>query len=183
MVFSSIRKLQESINRIGLGGATLRLAAPRMLSLPAPDTDENNVHEKFLLVVDEPDIVAVARDLFVSGFYAQAVEAAYKVLDSSVREASNVDLTGTKLMEKVFSPNAPIIFLNRLSDQNERNEQSGYQRLFAGSMLGIRNPCAHAHDWIDEPETALETIVLCQHLMKKLRSAVQIASSLQPTSI
>lgn len=49
----------------------------------------------------------------------------------------------------------------------------GYHRLFSGAMLGIRNPTGHEFSWINEPEEALECIVLAQHLLKKAKTAVQ----------
>lgn len=79
-------------------------------------------------------------------------------------------------MEKVFSPNSPVIPLNELSNRSEKDEQSRYQRLFAGSMLGIRNPCTHELSWFSDPKMALEAIVICQHLLKKLKSATRTSN-------
>lgn len=170
-MFESIRKLQETINRIGLGGATLSLPAPRMLSLPSPESSENKPHELFMLFITDKEILEVSRDLFVSGFYTESVENAFKLLDERIQSLSKQELSGNKLMERVFSPQSPIIPLNTLKSTSEKNEQAGYQRLFAGSMLGIRNPCAHTNNWIDDPKIALEVIVLCQHLLVKAKAA------------
>ena len=41
--------------------------------------------------------------------------------------------------------------------------------IFAGVMAGIRNPRAHEHELEDEPEVALELIILANHLMRKLQ--------------
>ena len=46
--------------------------------------------------------------------------------------------------------------------------------IFAGSMTGIRNPRAHEHDLVDEPEVALELLALANHLMRKLDAATKI---------
>ncbi|NWG54143.1 MAG: TIGR02391 family protein [Hydrogenophilaceae bacterium] len=174
-MFDAIRKFQEAVYRIGLGAAVLQLPAPRMLALPGPSSGQNTVHENFLVVVEDAEVLAVSRDLFVSGFYSEAVEAAFKMLDEEVRRVSNEGLSGTRLMEKAFSPNGPIIPLNAQETQSEQDEQAGYHRLFAGSMLGIRNPCAHENGWIEDPQIALETIVLCQHLMRKLKASTKYA--------
>jgi uncharacterized protein (TIGR02391 family) len=172
-MFDAIRKFQEAVHRVGLGGTFLQLSVPRMLALPGPGSAQNTIHENFVVVIDDPDVLGVSRDLFVSGFYSQAVEAAFKMLDEEVRRVSNEGLSGTKLMEKVFSPNGPIIPLNGQKSQSEQDEQAGYHRLFAGSMLGIRNPCAHENGWIDDPQAALETIVLCQHLLRKMKASTK----------
>ena len=55
-----------------------------------------------------------------------------------------------------------------------KDEQRGYMDIFAGSMTGIRNPRAHEHDLADEPEVALELLVLANHLMRKLDAATRI---------
>jgi len=74
-------------------------------------------------------------------------------------------------MEWAFSPNGTTLKLNGLTSESEKNVQAGYQRIFAGSMLGIRNPTAHENGWITDAEEALETIVLAQHLLRKARAA------------
>lgn len=171
-MFEAVRRLQETINRVGLGGATLSLPAPRMLSLPSPESSENKPHEIFVLTVTDKDILEVSRDLFVSGFYSEAVENAYKLLDERIQKLSKLDLSGTPLMERVFSPSDPILPLSELTTESQKSEQKGYHRLFAGSMLGIRNPCAHTNNWIDDPKIALEVIIFCQHLLAKANAAV-----------
>ena len=46
-------------------------------------------------------------------------------------------------------------------------------KIFAGSMTGIRNPRAHQHDLMDDPEVALELLGLANHLMRKLDAATK----------
>lgn len=181
-MFERITRLQEAIHRVGLGASLLRLPAPRLLALPGPERADNEAHEEFTLVIDHDEIIEVCRDLFVSGFYQESVESAFKHLDEKVQLACSDelkargkdDLSGNKLMELVFSPSEPIIPINRLSNRSEKDEQQGYHRLFSGSVLGIRNPCAHSLKWIDDPKHALEVLVLCQHLLKKLDLAISL---------
>jgi len=59
------------------------------------------------------------------------------------------ELDGFKLMMKAFNPDSPIIKLTHLSTQSEKDIQQGYMHIFAGSMMGIRNPKAHANFAID----------------------------------
>ena len=40
--------------------------------------------------------------------------------------------------------------------------------IFAGVMGGIRNPRAHEHEIVDDPEAALEMLIIANHLMRKL---------------
>ena len=74
-------------------------------------------------------------------------------------------------MRKAFSAQSPIIQLNKLKSESEKNEQRGYMDIYAGVMSGIRNPRAHEHKLQDKPEEALELLVLANHLMRRLEAA------------
>ena len=115
-----------------------------------------------------------SRALFADGHYARAVEEAFKCLNNAVKEKSgDTARDGAPLMRTVFSPNAPILKLNTLQSQSDRDEQQGYMDIFAGSMTGIRNPRAHEHSLVDAAEVALELLVLANHLMRKLNQSVE----------
>lgn len=170
-MFDRFRELQRSINRIGLGGTLRALPSPRMLAIEDASDRGNSIHDNFLEVVTDEDILAVSRDLFVSGFYSEAAGEAYKFVDNFVKAKTSSAKSGSALMEWAFSPNNPTMKLNSLTTDSELNAQAGYQRIFAGSMLGIRNPTAHENGWISDAEEALETIVLAQHLLRKAKLA------------
>ena len=74
-------------------------------------------------------------------------------------------------MELVFSPNSPALSWTERKTASEQDEQKGYQRLYAGAMLGIRNPVTHEFNWVDDPDLALELLVFAQHLLKKAKFA------------
>ncbi len=170
-LLESIRGLQEYIFEVGLARSVLALPAPRMLALPSPSEDGGGSNA-FAITVTEPEIEAVSRDLFAFGHYSQAVQEAYKAVDKFVGEKSGEPLlTGTQLMEKVFSPTSPVLAWTLRTSQSEQDEQRGYQRLYAGAMLGIRNPVTHEFDWVEDQEVALELLVFAQHLLRKAKSA------------
>ena len=57
-----------------------------------------------------PEIERAIAKLFRDGHYANAVEDACKVLDGMVKiRSGRVDLSGTELMQAVFSPKSPIL--------------------------------------------------------------------------
>ena len=173
-----IKQFQTAIFESGLARSVLALSAPRMMALPAPTSDDVSEDIIFANFITEPEIVDVARDLFVSGFYNQAVAEAAKALDKYVQmRAEREDQSGTKLMDLVFSPTNPILSWSQRQSITEKDEQGGYHRLFSGSMLGIRNPTTHEHDWIDSPESALECVVLIQHLLRKAKSAYRTSAT------
>jgi len=94
-----------------------------------------------------PGVTQVAKPRFDASQFADAVEAALKHVNAKVKEIvlrkTGQELDGAKLMRTAFSPNQPIIVLEDLRSQSGRDVQQGYMDIFAGSMIGIRNPKAH----------------------------------------
>lgn len=115
-----------------------------------------------------PEIERATEKLFTDGHYANAVEDACKALDRLVKMRSKrFDLSGTDLMQHVFSLKAPVLAFNSLESETDRSEQQGMMFLYAGAMLALRNP--RAHDLIEDgPETALEYIGFLNLLAKAL---------------
>ncbi len=116
-------------------------------------------------------IAGVCSDLYRDGHYRQAVLDASIALVNYVREKSRRhDLDGSGLMSTVFSPHNPVVALNDLSSQSERDEQEGFMHLFMGAVLALRNPRAHAV-FDDSPEMALDYIAFLSMLAKRLDGA------------
>lgn len=116
------------------------------------------------------EIERAAGRLYRDGHYANAIEAGVKALNGVVRLRSGIEEDGSKLMERVFSPNNPVLKFNDLRDQSDRDEQRGYMMLFSDAVAGLRNPRAHKFVQ-DEPERALEFIAFVSLLAKLLDSA------------
>lgn len=167
-----IRDFQKFLYSSGLAQSTLALPAPSLLSLPNPTSTDIELDLIFDRFVAEPEIVEVSRDLFDSGHYNLAVFEAFKALDHFIQsKVMEFNISGTQLMDQVFSPTSPKLHWSERKSRTEKDEQLGYHRLFSGAMLGIRNPTGHEFAWIDEPEQALECIVLAQHLVRKAKVA------------
>jgi uncharacterized protein (TIGR02391 family) len=62
------------------------------------------------------------------------------IVKRKVKDTTGQDTHGNRLMERAFSATSPVIELDDLSSKSGRNIQSGYQRLFSGAMIGVRNP-------------------------------------------
>ena len=130
--------------------------------------------ERFAELVADSRIQQVSGPLFRDGHYARSVEEAFKLLNNAVKDKSGIaNQDGAGLMRSAFSANSPVLRLNAFVSQSDRDEQLGYMDIFAGSMTGIRNPRAHDHQLADEPEVALELLVLANHLMRKLDAATK----------
>jgi len=125
-----------------------------------------------------PLVKNVAKRKFLDGHYADAVESAFKEINNIVKsqipqrqlQSGGRELDGARLMRTAFSPNNPVIRLSSLNNESERNIQEGYMEIFAGAMIGIRNPKAHANLTIDA-KRAMHLIMLSSLLVYKLEEA------------
>jgi uncharacterized protein (TIGR02391 family) len=171
-MIESIRRLQKAIVEAGLARGVLALPAPKTLLIEDHTSSDTSGTTVFAQTVVEPEIVDVTRDLFASGFYNLAVAEAFKAVDNFVRDKTKLhSQSGSGLMENVFSPTKPKLIWSERVSTSEKNEQLGYHRLFAGAMLGIRNPTTHEFDWVDDSEVALELLIFAQHLMRKAKAS------------
>jgi len=129
-----------------------------------------------------PIVKKSSKKLFRDGHYASAIFETYKALNNYVKKRSKQEtLDGKSLMTKAFGfkydpgtdqiQRRPLLQLNELRNQSDRNEQEGFMHLFMGSMLGIRNP--KAHDLIEQkdPFRTLEYLSFASLLAKRLDEA------------
>jgi uncharacterized protein (TIGR02391 family) len=132
---------------------------------------ERNVPQNDFWSEIHPKIVSIAKSRFESAHYADAAESALKEVNSYVKDIfkrkTGKDSDGADLMFKAFSPNNPIIVLRDLSSESGKNIQQGYMQIFAGAMIGIRNPKAHDNINITE-NRAKHFIYLASLLMYKV---------------
>ena len=97
------------------------------------------------------------------GDLADAVFAAFKVVEEAVREAGGFGPTdiGTKLMRAAFGPNGP------LTDQSQpRSEQEALEHLLGGAIGSYKNPHSHRTVTIADPTEAQEMVLLASHLLR-----------------
>lgn len=118
-----------------------------------------------------PKITSVAKRRFETAHYADAVLSAFREVNSCVKKIvmnkTANELDGASLMHTAFSPTNPIIVLDDLSKDSGKNIQKGYMEIFAGAMIGIRNPKAHENTDIEEIP-AKHRIYLASLLMNKI---------------
>ena len=158
--------IQRAVDQIGAG---------RPQHSPPPGESElARAIARFDESVTNHSLRLASRELFVDGYFARAVEEAFKCLTNEVKDKAGLpSQDGTSMMRNAFSANSPILKLNSLTTSSEKDEQRGYMDLFAGAVMGIRNPRAHDHQLKDEPDVALEMIVLANHLMRKLEGSTK----------
>jgi len=129
---------------------------------------ENKFTQIFDSLKLHSEVVKVSRKLFIDGHYAQAILEAFKRLNNYVKAKAKINDDGKSLMLKAFSRNSPVLKLNALSNQTDFDEQEGYMHIFAGTMLGIRNPKAHDNIVQKDPYKTLEFLSLASLLFKKV---------------
>lgn len=124
----------------------------------------------FEQLIDHPRIRKVSRSHWRNKQYRSAILDAQIELESMVKEKANYpkdnqgkELSGTKLMHKVFDVKKPTLKWSDLKTRVLQDELEGYKLIFAGSVLGIRNPNAHL---VSEqaPWRSLQILVFTCHL-------------------
>jgi len=114
-----------------------------------------------------PKVVESSRKLFKDGHYRDAIYRAFVEVNNFVKRKANSQLDGKRLMSTVFSLDNPVIKLNSLQTQSDRDEQEGFMFLFMGAMEGIRNPKAHENILQYDLYRTLEYLGLASLLMKR----------------
>jgi uncharacterized protein (TIGR02391 family) len=141
------------------------------LGLVKLEKEKQTASDIYSLVITDELLKDTTQQLFYDGHYALAVEEAFKCLNNFVKSKSGIAADGADLMRNTFTPKNPTLVLNALNTDSQRDQQLGYMDIFAGSMTGIRNPRAHEHKYLDEPQVALEMLALANHLMRMARNA------------
>lgn len=121
--------------------------------------EERNVH---------PELDKIARKLFDDGHYSNATFEAFKFVDKRVQYLSKSKKSGYQLMMQAFSDSSPLIKLTELSSTSEVDEQKGYQFIFSGAVMAIRNPRGHEVLMHETPDQCLDHISLASLLLRRL---------------
>jgi uncharacterized protein (TIGR02391 family) len=124
--------------------------------------EERNIHET---------LPSKVKELFDDGHYAQATFEAFKFVDKTIQRLSATTETGVSLMMTALNNVSPRVQLTPCVTESEKNEQKGYQFLFAGSMLAIRNPRGHEYEIEDSPDICLDHLSLASVLLRRLEQS------------
>src|SRR3569833_2021016 len=108
-ILEGVKRFKEFLLEAGAAQSTLLLPSPRMLSLTGPE-EQVDPQRLFTILVVEAEIVSVSRDLFASGHFSIAIQEACKALEKYMQGRTGNGASGTTLMDKLFSQNAPMLF-------------------------------------------------------------------------
>lgn len=146
--------------RLVRSAPTLSEAAQERDSTSHP-FDVRNIH---------PDLPKRARSLYDDGYYSEAVFEAFKFVEQEVKRLGGKG-TGFALMMQAFDENKPVLAVNPLSTDTEKDEQRGYKHLFAGAQAALRNPRGHGTDLVDTPDACLDCLAVASVLIRRLDEA------------
>jgi len=96
----------------------------------------------FNITIDD-DLYNKYYNEYDSGNYTGAIKTSVLYLTDCIRERTNLDLDGDKLILQSFSVSSPLIRLNDLKTETEKNEQIGTMMMLQGIYKAIRNPRNH----------------------------------------
>lgn len=111
------------------------------------------------------------KNLFDDGHYSQATFEAFKYLDKEVARIAKLGQTGYKLMMSAFQDQSPAIVLSDITTESGKDEQKGYQFIFSGSVMAVRNPRGHEYRIRDSIDECLDHLSLVSLLLRRIEKA------------
>lgn len=118
-----------------------------------------------------PMLPGLVKNMFDDGYYSQSTFEACKYLDKEVARLSKSTESGYKLMMKAFQEASPLVTLNTLMTDSEKDEQGGYKFIFSGTVMAIRNPRGHEYKIKDSIDECLDHLALISLLLRRLEKA------------
>ena len=116
------------------------------------------------------------KELLAENYFHGVLEAA-KSLSSRARELSGIDKDGTALFDTVFSTKTPVLQLNDLSTESQRNQQNGLREMLNGITHYVRNVNAHEPriKWIVDEQEAIHILETISFLHRMLDNCTTIS--------
>ena len=147
-----------------------RAAAVDEVAAESKNKDTRDSAAEFDRRVVDPDLRSATRTRFLTKHYADAVESGVKALCECIRSRTERTEDGDRLMSLAFSPNDPLLRINRGRSKSDESEQRGHMFLCQGVVGAWRNPRAHA--LIDDsPARALMMLETLNDLIDTTKAA------------
>ena len=109
--------------------------------------------------------------LLIEILFSDAVVTSLKEINAIVKKkvlsTTGKEQDGPSLMRTAFKLDNPVIKLNSMSTQSEKDEQQGYCDLFTGAMEALRNPMSRDNIEISK-EDAIRKLLFVSMLMYKI---------------
>ena len=95
-----------------------------------------------------------------------------------IRQKTNSQEDGDKLIGKVFSLNNPKLILSEIETDSGKSDQKGFMQIFQGAYQGIRNPKAHSLDNDLTPTKAAQYLVFASLLARRVDEAIIVEENI-----
>jgi len=124
------------------------------------------------------DVLKFCRAELIRSNYFHAVLEATKSVADKIRVRTGLQSDGSALVDQAFgigSAGMPLLALNTLQTETERNEQTGMMNLMKGMFSSFRNPTAHAPkiSWTITEQDAMDLLSLASLLHRRIDNAVR----------
>jgi uncharacterized protein (TIGR02391 family) len=169
--------------RRGHDGAELRLVATAKVLQSGPSRSMHRVKVEWGDSLAPPRVASVRRLTFenlhlavqdaAGGFFADgqheaAVSEAFKSIEVRIRQITGIQKSGAGLMGDAFKQDGSVLDVAAHEGRSGEDEREGFQAIFRGSMIGIRNPGAHELFRPGDPQQALEYLGFASLLHRRL---------------
>ena len=124
-----------------------------------------------------PKIQEVSKGQYLSGFYANAAENAFKEINARTKRIYAIARPNTPIpdgaaaMTKVYSSNNPIVEFCDRSTESGQNTQLGFMKMAEGAMIALRNPVTHENLYLT-PADAMRQIMFASMILYKIDEGV-----------
>ncbi|MDE5818979.1 MAG: TIGR02391 family protein [Lachnospiraceae bacterium] len=124
-----------------------------------------------------PKIQKVSKGQYLSGFYADAAENAFKEINARTKRiyanaCPNTPIPdGAAAMTKVYSSNNPIVEFCDRHTESGQNTQLGFMKMAEGAMIALRNPVAHENLNMSQDD-AMRQLMFASMIMYKIDEGV-----------
>ncbi|MDP2045063.1 MAG: TIGR02391 family protein, partial [Deltaproteobacteria bacterium] len=86
-------------------------------------------------------------------------------LTSLIRERTGLEGDGAPLVGRAFGGRTPLLKVNKLQTESEKNVQQGVEQLLRGLYQAVRNPRSH-DKYLDTEQDAIAIILFINYVIK-----------------
>lgn len=126
-----------------------------------------------------PSIIRSSKDLYLSGYYANAAQDAFIEINNRLKKLyrqlkpEEKDIPdGVEMMNKIFSDKCPIMEVCDRSTDTGFNIHNGTRFMLVGAIAALRNPKAHSNSIKLTREEAMRRLMFASMLMYRIDEAV-----------
>jgi uncharacterized protein (TIGR02391 family) len=107
------------------------------------------------------DLWVTIKNTYKTENFTHSTVDAMNYLSNILREKSGLDNDGVTLVSKALGGNNPLIKLNKLETETEKNVQKGILHILMGFYEAIRNPRSHEqHEDINDTKNNTDSIII-----------------------